>query len=713
MEQTLIKLLHQKHNHLNWDQLQSNFSQFAPDLLQQVLKKLSEEKVIGMTRDKSVYLLDDKTYFQGMLKMNPKGFGFVSNIHDNDNEKNDFFVPPVNLNNAISGDEVIYKLEVDTKMAKPGEPTKYKAVVEGIVSRKNEYLVGEILPSSDGKYLDFHPTNQDFSSFRVFMVNKADFKLQPNLIAKVKVLRSEGRKLITRLVKIIGDANKAADRILSIAEEFNIKTEFNDKTLQEAKIIAQEPDQFPEILKLRQKHSIEDKLLVTIDGIDSKDLDDAIYVEKRGDHYVLIVAIADVSHYVQAKSLLDNEALMRGNSTYLVNVVLPMLPEVLSNGVCSLNPDVTRFCMVAEMEFDANGIMIRKEVYESVMRSQARLNYREVNEFFNGAPMNRSQAVQAMLTNAQELSNLLNQVFEKRGTINFEIREPKIILDANANVAEIQARTTGEAEKLIENFMVSANEAVAQTIFEKELPFVYRNHGKPKEEDLLQWYSNLRLFGIDIPLTDAQKTDPANINKTLATLDKIVTDPIEKELLNLSLLRYMDKAKYGLENIGHFGLASTCYTHFTSPIRRYSDLMVHRYLKEYLFKKETAPKVLAANTKFIEKACLIINDTESNSVDTEREVIKVCMVEYMSKKIGQTFDGVVSSVLKFGVFIQLEDLVEGLVHISNLPNGTQYDEKTLTLTTPDNKSYRLGQRVKVKLIKADLKTRKIDFEFVE
>jgi ribonuclease R len=175
----------------------------------------------------------------------------------------------------------------------------------------------------------------------------------------------------------------------------------------------------------------------------------------------------------------------------------------------------------------------------------------------------------------------------------------------------------------------------------------------------------------------------------------------------------MDKAKYGLENIGHFGLASTCYTHFTSPIRRYSDLMVHRYLKEYLFKKETAPKVLAANTKFIEKACLIINDTESNSVDTEREVIKVCMVEYMSKKIGQTFDGVVSSVLKFGVFIQLEDLVEGLVHISNLPNGTQYDEKTLTLTTPDNKSYRLGQRVKVKLIKADLKTRKIDFEFVE
>jgi len=712
MKADVVKLLKEKNEKITRDQLLNKFKNVAPDIVLNTLKELGEENEVGVSITDQVYLIDNKKYFKGLLKLNPKGFGFVSDLKNPEHE--DYFVPPVNLHNAISGDQVVYKLEVDDKKTVENEPVKYRAVIVDILERQNLFLVGEIITSPDGKFLDFLPHKQDFNSFRIIMVNKQDYKLKVNTILKVKILRSEGRKLFVRIIKIIGNALKAADRIISIAEEFNIKTEFNPITLKNAKLVAKLPSQEPEELKKRQAASIEDKLMVTIDGSDSKDLDDSILVEKIGTNYRLTVAIADVAHYVKPKSGLDNEALIRGNSTYLVNVVIPMLPEILSNGVCSLNPNEQKFCMVAEIDFDQQGKVLNKRVYESVMISKARLTYQEVNEFLNnGKELKHGQKVGEMLKVAHELHNILEKKREQLGTINFEIREPKIILDQNSNVKEISARTTGTGEKLIENFMVSANEAVAEIIFEKEYPFVYRNHGKPKEEDLLQWYSTLRMFGIDVKLTDQQKADPHNINKTLNVIDEKISDPIEKELLNLSLLRYMDKAKYGLENIGHFGLASKCYTHFTSPIRRYADLMVHRYLKEYLFAKQTSKQVLEDNEKFINKAVTIINDTEVNSVDTEREVNKVCMVEYMSDKVGRDYDGVIVVALKFGLFIQLENMVEGLVHITNLPTGTVYDEKAQTLTTPKNKVYRMGQRVKIKVIKSDLKTRKIDFQFVE
>ena len=711
METKIINLLKQHEKKLPLMVLEQNLK-VNPDELLNLLKEMDEQNLVALTPGLNVYLIDQEPYFKGHVKMHPKGFGFVTNFHDL--EGDDFFIPPVNLNNAISGDVVVYQIQKDNYQEKdPTTPPRFKAGVAEVASREKEFLVGELKKSSDGRFLDLMPTDQSLSSFRVVMVNKKDFHLDANLLLKVKILRSEGRKLFVKIIKVIGSALKAADRIIAIAEEFNIKIDFNKNTLTEAQKVALTPDDQSEELKKRTKTSLLGKTMVTIDGVDSKDLDDSIGVEKIDDHhYRLTVAIADVAHYVQPKTFLDKEALMRGNSTYLVNTVIPMLPEVLSNGVCSLNPNEKKFVLVCEMVFDLTGKMVEKQIYESVMVSVARLNYNQVNEYYATKTIDASAQVQTMLTHAFELHQILNKERIARGTINFEIREPKVILDNDANVVKISSRVSGESEKLIENFMVSANEAVATTIYAKELPFIYRNHGRPEAEKLLEWYATLINFGIDVKLTDKQKLDPKNLNHTLKQIDQQITDPLEVELLNLSLLRYMDKAKYGLINIGHFGLASECYTHFTSPIRRYSDLIVHRYLKQYLIKQETDAWKLEQNAAFVEKASLIINDTEQNSIDTEREVIKVCMVEYMQDKVGQEFSGLIVTALKFGTFIQLENMVEGLVHISEFPQGTFYNEKSQSLITPQNKIYKMGDKVKVKLVKADLPTRKIDFQFV-
>lgn len=711
METKIINLLKQHEKKLPLMVLEQNLK-VNPDKLLDLLKEMDEQNLVALTPDLNVYLIDQEPYFKGHVKMHPKGFGFVTNFHDL--EGDDFFIPPVNLNNAISGDVVVYQIQKDNYQEKdPTTPPRFKAGVAEVASREKEFLVGELKKSSDGRFLDLMPTDQSLSSFRVVMVNKKDFHLDANLLLKVKILRSEGRKLFVKIIKVIGSALKASDRIIAIAEEFNIKIDFNKNTLTEAQKVALTPDDQSEELKKRTKKSLLGKTMVTIDGVDSKDLDDAIGVEKIDDqHYRLTVAIADVAHYVQPKTFLDKEALMRGNSTYLVNTVIPMLPEVLSNGVCSLNPNEKKFVLVCEMVFDLTGKMVEKQIYESVMISEARLNYNQVNEYYATKTIDVSTQVQTMLTHAFELHQILNKERIARGTINFEIREPKVILDNDANVVKISSRVSGESEKLIENFMVSANEAVATTIYAQELPFIYRNHGRPEAEKLLEWYATLINFGIDVKLTDKQKLDPKNLNHTLKQIDQQITDPLEVELLNLSLLRYMDKAKYGLINIGHFGLASECYTHFTSPIRRYSDLIVHRYLKQYLIKQETDAWKLEQNAAFVEKASLIINDTEQNSVDTEREVIKICMVEYMQDKVGQEFSGLIVTALKFGTFIQLENMVEGLVHISEFPQGTFYNEKSQSLITPQNKIYKMGDKVKVKLVKADLPTRKIDFQFV-
>lgn len=701
-KEQIIEILKNNNHTISVSNLANKLNVFDFGALKDFLKQLSDELTIVIGVKDNVYLLGTK-YKTGTLRMNPKGFGFVDDVLNKEGEA--FFVPPVSLSGCFDSDVVVYSIIQEERT---------RAEVVELVIRTKKFLIGEIVKSYNNQFLDFSPSDQSFSNFRTRIVNKDEFDIKEFQIVKAKITNVKDRTLFVRLKTIVGDARKANDRILSIAEEFDIKTKFDNKTIQDAEKVnvpvAEEVDE----IKRRVKKSLVDKMVVTIDGIDSKDLDDAICVVKLlNNHFKLFVAIADVSHYVKPKTPLDNEALIRGNSTYLANKVIPMLPKILSNDLCSLNPNTKKFALTCEMEFDNNGNMLSKQVYETVMISKVRLNYNEVNDYIANGAWNHNEESRLMIDDAIELYKLIDQVKIKRGTITFDVREPKVIMDDQGNVVEIKARQTGESEKLIEQFMVSANEAVAEIVNELELPFIYRDHDKPKEEDLITWYKSLKSFGIDPKLTPSEMLDPININKTLISIKDQSKDAIEEELLNLSLLRYMAKAQYDLSNIGHFGLSSRCYTHFTSPIRRYSDLMVHRFLKQYIINKSFDKVQLEKNEEFITKACAIINETETTSVDCEREVVKACMVEYLQDKIGQEFEGTIAIALKFGIFVQLENMVEGLVHISNLEAGIMYDEANQVLIKPDNTFYRMGQKVKIKILSSDIRKRKIDFALVK
>ncbi|WP_339021011.1 ribonuclease R [Spiroplasma endosymbiont of Atherix ibis] len=662
-----------------------------------LLKELQEEHLIGWTKENVIYFIGN-TYKIGSIKINDKGFGFVKEFNS---EGEDFFVPPNGLNGSISSDEVVFTVQKE-------KDDRMKAIVEDVILRTKISLVGEIIKSNNGKFLDFVANEPGFKNYRIVMINSKDFSLKEDLILKVKILNVRDKKLFVRIQKIIGDANKAVDRIFSIAYEYEIKPEFNKLTIENANEVAKPLDYNDSKIKRRLSKSIVNKNLVTIDGSDSKDLDDAIYVEKISNGYKLIVAIADVSYYVTPFSPLDNTALFRGNSVYLANKVIPMLPEKLSNGVCSLNPNEEKLCMVAEMDFDLKGNVIKKKVYESIMISKARLTYKEVNEFYENGKSKRPKEITDMLMLSKELHEIIDLSRNKKGSIEFDVAEPKIILDSDSNVIEIAKRDRGISEKLIENFMVSANECVATVIYEKKLPFIYRNHDVPKEEKLIEWHSILRVLGINVKLNDLDKINPKAIKNALIQIEEQIKDPTERDVINVILLKFMEKAAYELENIGHFGLASDCYTHFTSPIRRYSDLIVHRFLKQYLVDKDVREFKLEQNEKFVLKACSIINDTEKQAFFAEREVNKVCMAEYMQSKINQEFNGIIAAALKFGIFVQLDNCVEGLIHISELPDFT-FDEKTSIMVNKQNKIFRLGQKIKIKVKNADVKKRIIDF----
>ncbi|ATZ16652.1 ribonuclease R [Entomoplasma freundtii] len=703
MKMDVIATLKLNHNQLPLTELGRLVEADDLNELNKELKPLVDNQTLCLTAQGNVYLLTEEGFHCGLLKMHQKGFGFVSDVRNP--ERDSYFVPPTAMNGAIKGDEVVYKVSFE-------DDGRDRAEIIEIAHRDKEFLIGEIRRSYDGRFLDFIPTDISFNNFRMVILNKNDLVLKEHDLYKAKIINIQDRKMFIRLKKNIGNATKAADRILSIAEEFDLPIEFMPNTLRNAQNVNIHPREEKAEFERRLTTSIMDKGLVTIDGLDSKDLDDAIYVERYKDGYKLIVAIADVSHYVLPKSPLDREALRRGNSTYLANMVIPMLPKILSDDLCSLNPNTEKFAMACEMIFDSMGDMVNKRVFETIMISHARLNYDECNKYFQEQKWDKAPEVAKMLDVAHELYLKLLKQREAKGMLNLEIREPKIVMDKDSNVVAIKARQSGPSEQLIEQFMVSANEAVAELVHEQELPFIYRDHGKPSVESLSEWYASLKTFGINIKLTNKEMTDPRNLNKALQMIDHQIANPIEKELLNLSLLRHLDKAEYALENIGHFGLASKCYTHFTSPIRRYPDLMVHRFLREYILNGDTSEALQRQNTDFIKKASLIVNETEINSVDCEREVVKVCMVEFMQDKVGQIYDGVIAVALKFGFFVQLENMVEGLVHISTLGSGVTYDDKTQTLTKDNNTFYRMGQAVKIRVEAVDPQKRTIDFVLV-
>ena len=660
------------------------------------LRKMEEEVIIYCSNKGRYMMLEDSHLRKGVLRANKKGFGFV----EIENMEDDVYIAPENMNGAIHGDTVL--VEITTKI----NIDRMEGRILKILKRNLERYIGEI--NFDKKGLG-HITLDD-SKIKLDIVVKKENAL--NAVDGHKVVVELGKKLNKqskydgRVVEIIGHKNDPGVDILSIVYKYNIHTEFPEDVKEEVKNIPMEVKDI-DLLGRRDLRTWE---IFTIDGDDTKDIDDAISIEKMANgHYKLGVHIADVSYYVKEGSPLDNEAMERGTSVYLVDRVIPMLPHELSNGICSLNPNVDRLAISCVMEFDHQGKQLDYEIFPSVIRSRIQMTYKKVNSILekNEVPEGYEKFVNSLKT-MKELADILRKMKEKRGYIDFEVDEAKILVDKDCKPTEIVLRDRGAGEKLIEDFMIAANECVATHVYFMSLPFIYRVHEVPKEEKLRSYLSFVGSLGYQIP-GDLKDTSP----KTVQRIIKYLEDKPEFKILSSLLLRSMQKAVYRPENLGHYGLASQCYTHFTSPIRRYPDTTVHRLLRTYLFDKHLD---MGTVRKWEEKLVYIAehsSDRERASVDCEREVEDMKMAEYMEGHIGEEFEGIISTVTSFGMFVELDNLIEGLVPLRDMKDFFHYDEEHMTLTGErSHVKYTIGERLLVRVVRASREEKIIDFEVV-
>lgn len=661
------------------------------------LRKLTDEVVVYHS-NKDKYMMLEKSHLRkGVMRTNKKGFGFV----EVENMDDDIYVAQDNMNGAIHDDIVL--VEITSKM----NLDRLEGRILKVIKRQVQRYIGEITFDAKGKghiKLDDNKIKLNIEIPKDKTLNAVDgHKVVVELVKKLNNnLKYEGK-----VVEIIGHKNDPGVDILSIIYKYNINTVFPDDVKEEVANINMEvlPEEY------HGRRDLRDQMIFTIDGDDTKDIDDAISIEKFANgHYKLGVHIADVSYYVKEGSPLDNEAMERGTSVYLVDRVIPMLPHELSNGICSLNPNVDRLAISCVMEFDSTGKQLDYEIFPSVIKSRIQMTYKKVNSILEKNVVPEGYEPYAdTLREMSELATILRKAKVRRGYINFDIDEAKILVDENCKPTEITVRERGVGENLIEDFMIAANECVATHIYFMNLPFIYRVHEVPKEEKIRSFLGFVSNLGYSIP-GDIKDTKPTTMQRILKALE----DKPEYKILSSLLLRCMQKAVYKPVNLGHYGLASTCYTHFTSPIRRYPDTTVHRLLRTYLFENKIDNSTIR---KWEEKLVYVADhssDRERASVDCEREVEDMKMAEYMESHIGEEFDGMISSVTSFGMFVELDNLVEGLVPLRDMPDFFVYDEERMTLTgEKSHVKYTIGERVRVKVVRASKEDKTIDFEIVK
>ena len=660
------------------------------------LRKMEEDVIIYCSNKGRYMMLEDSHLRKGVLRANKKGFGFV----EIENLEDDVYIAPENMNGAIHGDIVL--VEITTKI----NIDRMEGRILRILKRQFEHYIGEINFDKSG----LGHIILDDSKIKLDIVVKKENSL--NAVDGHKVVVELGKKLNKqskydgKVIEIIGHKNDPGVDILSIVYKYNIHTDFPEDVKEEVKNIPMEVKD----TDLLGRKDLRNWEIFTIDGDDTKDIDDAISIEKMANgHYKLGVHIADVSYYVKEGSPLDNEAMERGTSVYLVDRVIPMLPHELSNGICSLNPNVDRLAISCVMEFDHQGKQLDYEIFPSVIRSRIQMTYKNVNSILekNVVPDGYEDFADS-LRKMKELADILRKMKEKRGYIDFEVDEAKILVDKDCKPTEVVLRERGAGEKLIEDFMIAANECVATHVYFMTLPFIYRVHEVPKEEKLRSYLSFVGSLGYQVP-GDLKDTSPKTVQKII----KYLENKPEFKILSSLLLRSMQKAVYRPENLGHYGLASQCYTHFTSPIRRYPDTTVHRLLRTYLFERHLD---MGTVRKWEEKLVYISehsSDRERASVDCEREVEDMKMAEYMEGHIGEEFEGMISTVTSFGMFVELDNLIEGLVPLRDMKDFFHYDEEHMTLTGErSHVKYTIGERVLVRVVRASKEEKIIDFEVV-
>ena len=640
----------------------------------------------------------------GVLDVKDGGFGFVDTIDGG------VFVKSANFKGAITYDTVMIKVFTDEIGRKEG-------IVERIIKRGNEFFYGELL-FYKGKYFVY---SVDSKIKLTIFINKNDLaKARPHQMVKVKVNKYfPNHTADGEVVEILGNNSDAGMDITALVLSAGIKTVFPEEVLLELDDI---PDEINK-LDYPYRRDLTNELIITIDGADAKDLDDAISVKQLDNgNYLLGVYIADVSNYVKEGTFLDLEAFERGTSVYLPDRVIPMLPKKLSNGICSLNEGVDRLVMGCEIEVNEFGEIINSEIFEGVINSKHRMTYDDVNKILNGDEIliNKYSDIYDMLISANHLSKILNKKRIERGAFMFETPEAKIILNDNGNVVDIVLRQRFDAECLIEEFMLLANECVAETMTWLDVPFIYRVHEEPLDDKVNKLMLLVNNFGYDYKLK-GQKGVSRLLQKILQDHDLneeglSQEDITRRGIVNKALIRTMAKAKYQETNIGHFGLGSKCYTHFTSPIRRYPDLLVHRLIKEFMFNEtfvNVSDKVSFYNSK-VNAAGVNSSKTERIAEKLERDATDYKKCEYMERFYGDKFVGTISSIMNFGAFITLDNTVEGLCRFADMHDDYYvYDETRMCFVGNKFKiTYSLGDRVWVRVMDACKETREVNFRIL-
>ena len=664
-----------------------------------ILDKLEKEYKIQKNRKNKYSIIDENKYIKGTYRGNEKGYGFV--IPENE-EMEDIFIPRGNNNNALNDDIVVAEI---VKESEDGKRKEGKIV--SIVKHEKDKVVGLFVKSKNFGFVI--PDDKKFGGD--IFISKSNFAKAKNnqkVVVKLTKYPEKNKKAEGKIIEIIGGIDEAGVDMLSLVKEYDLPYEFPQGVIEEAKSKGNKVDKkdIPNRIDLR------DKTIFTIDGEDAKDLDDAVRVYKNDDgNYMLDVHIADVSYYVTENSLLDKEAIIRGTSIYMLDRVIPMLPKELSNGICSLNAGEDRFTLSCTMEIDKEGNIISSDVYKAVIKVTERMNYKDVQKIIDGSDEKVLEKYKNYIQDfklMEELAKILKNKRLERGYLNLDLPESKVILDNNGHAVDIKKYELYFSNEIIEQFMLSANETIAERFYWLEAPFIYRVHEEPDIDKVKELNKFLYNFGYKINKS-GDKVYPKEFAKVL---DSVKGKTEERVVSNL-VLRTLKVARYESENDGHFGIASKYYCHFTSPIRRYPDLFIHRIISKYLENNyELSEKQKEKYEKQAEQYAKTSSDREKIATKVERDSIDIKMAEYMQDRIGEEYEGMVSSVTSFGIFVELDNTVEGLIRFENLGDEYfEYDEEHKQLIGEKTGiTYKIGDRVKIKVINANKETRQIDFE---
>ena len=667
--------------------------------LKAVMDALEAEGKVHVSQ-KGKYLKGAGRTLRGVYQAHPRGFGFVTI----EGETDDIFIPEKETNGALHGDTVEILLT-----ASPEGKRKEGKIVK-IAERGTAKIVG-LYQVAKGKHYGFViPDNQRFLQDIFVPEERAKGAVDGHkVVVELTSYGSDNAKPEGKIVEILGHVNDPGVDIMSIVKSYDLPVEFPEKVMNQAERVPEEVSD----ADMAGRKDLREWVMVTIDGEDAKDLDDAVSLTRTedGKNWILGVHIADVANYVQERSALDREALHRGTSVYLADRVIPMLPHRLSNGICSLNAGVDRLAMSCIMTVDTKGDVIDHEICESVIRVNERMSYTSVKKILEDHDEEETKRyidLVPMFEEMEQLAGILRNRRHQRGSIDFDFPESKIMLDEEGHPMEIRSYDRNVATKIIEDFMLLANETVAEEYYWREIPFVYRVHETPDEDKIKKLAILINNFGYSMHISDEVR--PGQIQKLLA---KIQGTPQETMISRLAL-RSMKQARYTPENDGHFGLAARYYTHFTSPIRRYPDLQIHRIIKDDLRGRMNEKKMEHYQT-ILPEVTRQASETERRAEEAERETIRLKKAEYMEAHIGEVFEGVISGITNWGIYVELSNTIEGLVHVANMYDDhyDYYEDRYEMVGEHTGKTYKLGETVYVRVIDADCLTRTIDFEMAD